>query len=305
MGIPDGVARLLLEEHRQRPFAGRILQLGRMHVLFGRNDLSRWADAQGATLAPVDEVGLSPDPVLASRGFLDDVSFFRLLGFSEVESSDVSDWEQPDHIIDLNAPAPAHLEGRFDVVLESGTLQHVFNLPQVLENMHRLVRPGGRLVHGMCASNNHVDHGFYMFCPTLFHDYYEANGYRIEALYVMEFRPYWQRGVLLLSDWRIYDYTPGSLDALSYGGYGPHQTAIFCVVTRTEDATAGRMPQQSVYQRIWQEAERGKASRHTGGEGLLARRDAVLERLPWLDALYTPLKRWSGRLRRSDDGGQQ
>ena len=149
----------------------------------------RWAREQRTPLAEVRDLALSHQPELAAAGCLDDRSFFRLLGCARVESSDVSDWEGADHILDLNLPVPAELRGRFDTVFEAGTLQHVFDLPQVFANLHALVREGGRVIHGMAPSTNHVDHGFYMFSPTLFHDFYTANGWRIEAEYFFEFFP--------------------------------------------------------------------------------------------------------------------
>src|SRR5690554_2601020 len=96
MGIPRGTARLLLEEARRRPFSGRVLELGRMSVFFSDADLARWAREQKVELAPVERIELSHDPRLAELGCLSDVTFFRRLGFSEVATLDVSDWEKPD-----------------------------------------------------------------------------------------------------------------------------------------------------------------------------------------------------------------
>ena len=194
MGIPRGTARLLLDEARERPFKGSLLELGRMAVYATRGELERWAREQRTPLAEVRDLALSHQPELAAAGCLDDRSFFRLLGCARVESSDVSDWEGADHILDLNLPVPEALHGRFATVFEAGTIQHVFDLPQVFANLHALVKEGGRVIHGMAPSTNHVDHGFYMFSPTLFHDFYTANGWRIEACYFFEFFPFWFRG---------------------------------------------------------------------------------------------------------------
>ena len=255
MGIPRGTARLLLDEARERPFKGRLLELGRMSVYATPKELERWAAEQRSPLAPVRDLSLSHQAELAAAGCLDDRSFFRLLGCEQVESADISDWEGADHIFDLNLPVPAELRGRFDTVFEAGTLQHVFDLPQVFANLHALLREGGRIIHGMAPSTNHVDHGFYMFSPTLFHDFYTANGWRIDAEYFFEFFPYWFRGRFHSTRWKIRRYTPGCLDHLAYGGFGARQVALFVVATKLAGATADRAPQQSYFSRFHAEME--------------------------------------------------
>lgn len=249
MGVPRGTVRLLLDEARRRPFSGRLLELGRMTVYATDAELARWAAEQGVALAPVDRLELSHQPELARLGCLSDRDLFRRLGFAEVESADVSDWEGADHVLDLNQPVPRGLEGRYDAVFEAGTIQHVFHLPRVFANIHALLTEGGRAIHGMAPSSNHVDHGFYMFSPTLFHDFYAANGWRLDAEYFFEFTHFWRQGRFHSPPWAIRRYTPGCLDHLAYGGFRGRQVGLFVVATRMPGATADRIPQQSCFAR--------------------------------------------------------
>lgn len=254
MGIPRGVGRLLLDEARERPFSGTLLLLSRMTVYFTLGELRAWAKNQGVRLHEV-EPRPSHVPNLAAIGCIDDVTLFRALGFSEVKSLDFSSWEGADYIADLNLPLPDELHGRFDAVFEAGTIQHVFHLPQVLTNIHALLKDGGRALHGMATCTNHVDHGFYMFSPTLFHDFYSENGWRIDDAFFYEFAPYWHRHRFESAPWKIYRYTPGCLDDLAYGGMGAAQMALFFAVTKTAGARADVIPQQSYFRRFWPEAE--------------------------------------------------
>lgn len=311
MGIPRGTARLLLEEAKRRPFAGALLQLGRSSVYFTQRELERWARRHGFELAPVPEVTLSHDPRLARQGCLSDGSFFRQLGFDRVSACDISDWEGADVLADLNRPIPAELAGRFDAVLDTGTTVQVFDLPQVLDNLHRFLKPGGRVIHAAVPSNNHVDLGFYMVSPTLFADFYEANRYRLEYEYLCVYSPYWLRARLETGPWKVYRYTPGSLDHLSYGRYGGLQTAVFAVATRTEDSTGDVPPQLGQYRASWEayrervaaggEAPAGEPPA-TPGESLGACLRSVINRRldahPGLHRVYRPLKRVKERLRR-------
>ncbi|HVR29245.1 MAG TPA: hypothetical protein VMS86_06880 [Thermoanaerobaculia bacterium] len=253
MGIPRGSARLLLEEGKRRPFSGALLQLGRSSVYFTGRDLERWARRHGFALRPGVAETRSHDPRLAAQGCLDDRTFFARLGFDQVRASDISPWEGADHLFDLNQSIPAELAGRFDVVFETGTIVQIFHLPNVLANLHRLLKPGGRIIHCAVPSNNHMDLGFYMLSPTFFSDYYAANGYRIEAHYLCEYFAYWHQGRLHSDRWRVYEYHPGCLDALSYGRYGGPQAAIFLVATRTAESTCGAIPQLGQYRRMWRQ----------------------------------------------------
>jgi len=265
MGIPRGSARLLMEEGKRRAFGGTLLQLGRSSIYFTGAELDRWARLHQYPLRGGIAETLSHDPRLAAQGCIDDKTFFGRLGFDQVRASDINTWEGADHIFDLNQTIPAELAGAFDVVFETGTIVQIFDLPHVLENLHRLLAPGGRIIHCAVPSNNHMDLGFYMLSPTFFSDYYAANRYRIETIYLCEYYAYWHEGRLHSDPWRIYQYEPGTLDALSYGRYGGAQAATFVVATRMPESTGGAIPQLGQYRRMWteHEAHEGKSRRRS------------------------------------------
>jgi SAM-dependent methyltransferase len=298
MGIPRVVARLLLDEHRERPFSGSLLQLSRLSVYFTGEQLEGWAREQKVALAPGFEPRLSHDPALADLKCIDDRTFFGRLGFERTTTCDISNWEGADLLHDLNHPIPEAWKGQYDVVIESGTIQHVFHLPNVLRNLHDFIRPGGRIIHGMVASINHVDHGFYMFSPTLFNDYYARNGYRIDSLYFYEFMPYWYRGRFHTRRTRIFRYTPGCLDHLSYGGFSGQQLALFVAVTRTAAATSGAIPQQSYFERLWATASAAKAVAPRKPGPIEGARNAILAAAPPLEHAYLAMKYVRSRLAR-------
>lgn len=309
MGIPRGAARLLLEECRRRPFSGRLLQLGRSTIYFTQKELERWAAKHEVALRPPRRPGLSHDPRLARQGCIDDSTFFTQLGFEEVRSCDVSDWEGADYIFDFNRPAPAELVGRFDAVLDLGTSVQIFHLPQVLANFHALLRERGRVIHAAVPSNNHIDLGFYMLSPTLFYDYYGANGYTIDCAYLCQYYPYWHRDRFYSAPWKIYRYEPGCLDHLSYGRVGGKQLSIFLVATREPGATCDAIPQISHFVRRWAVYREAGSGELAAGEirpdprSLRSRLERKAESLfaayPLLSRLYRPLKRVKERILRT------
>ena len=266
MGIAKGAARLILDECSKHPFSGSVLQLGRQKLFFSLPELEEWAGLHNVELAETIPEAVASIK-LVSEGCVDDKTFFHKLGFQTVHSCDYSDFQAADHVFDLNLPIPEHLHNKYDLIVDSGTLEHVFHLPQALKNVHDLLKEGGRVIH-LLPATNYVDHGFYMFSPTLFHDYYSANRWDIDTAYIIELTRRHD-----VDPWRIYQYTPGVLNSLSSGGFDRgYLVNIYFVVRKNEKSTTDVIPQQSRYQE-----DKWKAS--TGTQYSIGYRDGFLPKL--------------------------
>ncbi|MGD9722054.1 MAG: hypothetical protein AB7O59_09920 [Pirellulales bacterium] len=88
------------------------------------------------------------------------------------------------HRLDLNDHL--QLARRFDVVINHGTAEHIFNIAQVFRTMHEHTVPGGMMIHES-PFTGWIDHGFYTLHPRLFFDLAEANGYRLRSMFVEDF----------------------------------------------------------------------------------------------------------------------
>jgi hypothetical protein len=99
--------------------------------------------------------------------------FFKFLGAEEFISIDASDYEGATLIHDLNRPIPLSLCNRFTTVIDSGTIEHIFNFPQVIQNCMKMVKVGGQFI-SITAANNFLGHGFYQFSPELFYRVFSA-----------------------------------------------------------------------------------------------------------------------------------
>lgn len=254
MGISRACAQLILDDHARRRLRGDVLLLGRQDCVFGPDDLRRWARARGL---PLREEALASPPdarrsASVSRRGIEDRRFFEALGCGAVESVDLSTFEGASVAHDLNRPLPEALRGRFDVVFNGGTLEHVFHLPQALANVHDALRVGGRVMH-LAPVSNQIDHGFYGFSPVLFADYYAANGYEVATSLLFQGRD-WE------SPWTVYRYAPGALDALvgrfhDVRASGVTMVGLFFVAEKTATSTGDAIPQQGQYARAWSSAE--------------------------------------------------
>ena len=88
------------------------------------------------------------------ENWIGDEFFFLSTGARSFESLDATDYEGCDFVHDLNcAPVPEELRGRFDLVVDFGTIEHVFHIPNFMRNVWELLAPGGvAFENGACIA---------------------------------------------------------------------------------------------------------------------------------------------------------
>jgi SAM-dependent methyltransferase len=85
-----------------------------------------------------------------------------------------------ERIVDLNFPLPGDLARSFDLVVDTGTCEHCFNVAQAFVNACEALAAGGMLVHA--APLTRINHGFWSFNPTIYPDFFEDNGFDLHLL---------------------------------------------------------------------------------------------------------------------------
>ena len=92
---------------------------------------------------------------------------------------------------DLNRwNVPEELRGKFDLVTNMGTSEHVFNQENVFRVVHDLCRPNGTMFHSVPAIG-YLNHGLINYHPAFFVLLAEANEYEIALLRITQpFAPY-------------------------------------------------------------------------------------------------------------------
>jgi SAM-dependent methyltransferase len=115
--------------------------------------------------------------------------FLQMLGARAVTSFDAANFENPSVVHDFNNPIPDEFKNKFSVVLDGGTLEHVFNFPAAIKNCMEMVKVGGHFL-GISPANNHMGHGFYQFSPELFFRVFSRqNGFEVEQILIFEETP--------------------------------------------------------------------------------------------------------------------
>lgn len=294
MGLAQSALHFLAREHRRRPFSGPVLTLGRQGVMATLGEARRVVAAEGLTPASLppgfDTRTNIPDwQRTRERRYISDAAFFRLLGLDDVRALDVSAYEHAEIIHDLNRPVPAALHGKFALIVDGGTLEHIFDTRQALANIGLMLAPGGRVIH-ISPANNYANHGFYQFSPTLYLDYYAANHFAD------------LRGFIAEQDLYHYDRKPWELFELG-GGTSRIVSSrplmmLFCA-EKTAQSSVGAIPTQSFYTQVFRQAEGARRAR-PALEGLKALLPIELKiwlarLLPFLDPQHKPWGMRRGR----------
>jgi hypothetical protein len=147
---------------------------------------------------------------------------------------------------DMNMAIPENLRNMFSVVIDGGTLEHVFNFPVAIKSCMEMVQVGGHLII-MAPANNFMGHGFYQFSPELFFRVCsEENGFEVSRAILTEVDP----------DAQWYEITDPA-KAQRRVEAAPSRPAYLLVEARKLRAAPilTTAPQQSDYSLLWQRPE--------------------------------------------------
>ena len=266
MGIVSSNAEFYLAARARGVDFTRTLTLGRQRLYVSQAELTSLADRYRPDLR-----GRIAD---LHAGEPADQFLARFLDIGDLRALDHSDYEGAAITHDLNLPLPADLHEQFDVVIDSGTLEHVFNLPVAIASCMQLVKRGGTLFLSSPA-NNMCGHGFYQFSPELwFRLFKNVNGFTLTRLALVT-HPF--PGIELSPKQTWYDVT----DPADIGARVPLMTAtptILMLEAKRVDTGAVLLapPQQSDYVTRWE----ADAAAGTSRSGTRKAAHAIFSRLP-------------------------
>jgi hypothetical protein len=179
MGLIPTYIRALITLHRRVGFEGPVVTLGNQDVWADHEGLKKIFDEAGC---PYADAEVAPHTSVAFRQmegaekFVHARTLFGMMGLDDYCDIDNFPGDSPALVHDLNTPVPEEMRDRFGLIVDGGTIEHIFDVRQVAANVVSMCRESGWVVH-FTPSNNYVDHGFYTFSPSFFYDLYRANGF--------------------------------------------------------------------------------------------------------------------------------
>jgi len=183
MGLDINGTRFLLYARKLNVEFTRTAMIGRQSLHIDRRNLKQAFHAFGHAVddAQVEAI------YTRSNGYADQL--LTHLGASEVHSFDISSYEGPTHLHDMNREVPLAVRGQYTTVLDGGSLEHVFNFPMAIKNCMEMVSVGGHYI-GITPANNFMGHGFYQFSPELYCSIFtRENGFELISLVAIEDTP--------------------------------------------------------------------------------------------------------------------
>jgi hypothetical protein len=182
MGLLPSSIKLLLKYNKKYQFEGPVLSLGNQEIWASYSDLQVYFNETGNTyvttkaFVPHTSYMFLNDPIMAefAKDFVHARFFFEMMGINDYADMDKFESDKPTYLHDLNLPVPNDVYDSYSFILDGGTIEHIFDVRQVLSNIVKMLKPGGCVMH---ISSYSIDHGFYGLSPCLFYDFYKANGF--------------------------------------------------------------------------------------------------------------------------------
>jgi hypothetical protein len=186
MAIIKSCVKLIIKNDNVYHYSGRVLALGVPEIYATQGELMEWFPSFAGKKFPLSnsEVKLSTHEVGRRLKWVTAETFLRSLGLSEVLSMDIPGSEYaPDLVHDLNRPLPAELHGAFNLIIDPGTIEHVFDMKTALTSIVHALRINGIIIHQVPVYS--YNGGYFSINPNVLNDFYSANGFEKLKTYIV------------------------------------------------------------------------------------------------------------------------
>ncbi len=243
MALIKTAVKLILKEHATYRFTDPVLMLGVPEIYATFEELTQWSRQFNVPTQTPGKVELSNNPTARQFGWVTAQTFMEMLGLKDLLSSDIDGADhEADVNQDLNEPLPQSLLNRFNLVIDPGTLEHVFDMKTAFTNVTRALRVGGTVVHFLPIYS--FNGGYFSINPNVMMDYYALNGFsEIKAYIIM-----WDRYRPFTGEYRCYEYTDermGARHALADEDQYRFTPHLLFMARKTSEVAKIKCPQQT------------------------------------------------------------
>lgn len=253
-----GLGPPVIELYRQLKLQGALEGITAVMEL-GSQDF--WCPQKNLVSALFKAFGRSaPDPALLGTTNASQLPARRLyeaLGL-EYDCVDV-DGRVGSIVLDLNFdPVPQAHKGKYGLVTNHGTSEHILNQYNVFKAMHDFAHPGGLFVHAV-PFTVHLEHGFFNYQPNFFEALARYNSYETLGLWVGP-------------DWQLASFIPWDPMLLDFLTLSAKTTHLLVVVQRKMYDREFNVPLQEVYEEMVPDEARSRYSMVIDGDVMDAKR---------------------------------
>ena len=190
MGLMPSHIRMFIKMQKKYKFSGNVCVLGNQEIWATKEDIKHYCNEAEHTYKNVKQTKKHTSRLFKSNSDLSELAndfihaktFFEMMGFDKYIDVDNFKYDQPALLHDMNLPIPKSMHNQFDLVFDGGTVEHIFDISKVMENLIKMVSINGCVIH---LASYDMDHGFYGLSPCFFYDFYKANGFSNFSCYIM------------------------------------------------------------------------------------------------------------------------
>ncbi len=162
-------------------------------------------------------------------------------------------------VMDLNFDSiPDEHKGKYDLITNHGTSEHILNQYNVFKTMHDFARTGAIFVHAV-PFTVHLEHGFFNYQPNFFDALARYNSY--ETL-----------GIWVGPDWQLASFIPWDPTLLDFLALSSKTTHLLVVAQRKMYDREFCVPFQEIYEDMVPDDVRGRYAMVVDGEVLDGKR---------------------------------
>ena len=198
MAIDHTILRMFLKMQERYRLSGDIVTIGVQDVMFNHESGAEFFRDQNYkfVLIPAEhrtyrksKAQIVYEGIFNVKNPMHMHDLFRMMGFGNVASLDAFDADHPTILHDMNKPIPEQHKGKYDVVFDVGSMEHVFDIRRFIQNCVELTKEGGVVILYDALSGWHNE-CFYNFQPPFFFDVFRANGFDEISLFLNYFPKY-------------------------------------------------------------------------------------------------------------------
>ncbi len=128
---------------------------------------------------PLDDLQKKAFEKLINKKNFTTKDYFNSIGFKEYKSIDINGaYESFQFDLNKNIFKHYNFDRKYDLVINNGTGEHVFNQYSLFLNFHNLTSVNGIMLN-ILPFIDWINHGFYNFNPIFFADLAASNNYKI------------------------------------------------------------------------------------------------------------------------------
>ena len=256
MGIIEPFFKIILAENSYKNFSGKLTVIGKQTLNVEKKEVIKLLEKENIDTSGLKKVTKFDNSTRYAKNsnlsYFFDHDVLEALGHNiKYSSLDRSDYEGAKIIQDMNMPLKKKYFNNFDIVIDGGTMDNLFNPVNFLQNVVKMLKPGGRAILG-----NHFFQtpGAYLaYSPEYYFSFFSVNNFKDIKIFIIQsknVKDYKKNRHRYFTE--IYSYKPYFTPSKNYDYHKAVKNCntinnVVCIAEKGKSSTWNKIPCQSQY----------------------------------------------------------